>query len=84
MVTVARVDQFATAGQAWILEALRLRGGLADGQRVLSAALDIAAVMTDMPWFTKRGRAIVTAALSHEPSRVRARSRCPPRVHRAG
>ena len=34
MVTAARADQFATAAQVWMLEALRLRGGLADGEWV--------------------------------------------------
>jgi hypothetical protein len=34
MVTVARVEQFATAAQAWMFEALRLRGGLTAGNAV--------------------------------------------------
>jgi hypothetical protein len=39
VVTVARTDQFATAGQAWMLKALQLRGGLADGDVVDRAVL---------------------------------------------
>jgi hypothetical protein len=34
MLTVARTDEVATAAQAWMLQALRLRGGLADGEQV--------------------------------------------------
>ena len=34
MLTVARADESATAGQAWMLNALRLRGELTDGDGV--------------------------------------------------
>src|SRR5579864_613795 len=34
MVTVARADDSTTAGQAWLLKALRLRGELTDGNGV--------------------------------------------------
>jgi hypothetical protein len=46
MVTVARADHFATAAQAWMLQALRLRSGLPDGNGVDSAVLQ--AVLEDV------------------------------------
>ena len=72
MMTVAGADQFATAAQAWILEATRLRGGLPDGsgldraalRRVLDDVVELAVARSIHEISSNAGRGSGTAPLA--------------------